>query len=320
MKESLYGPGDSKLWAGRVDGTDQSMRRWHQELRCIDLNEPQDLKDAVVLLGFCCDEGVRRNQGRSGAKDGPAQFRKVLAGLPVHFSAKLRLLDAGDVYCDDTDLESAQLALSERVAQIREKGGFPLLLGGGHEITYAHFKGLDTDGSSIGIINIDAHLDIRPLKDGVGNSGTGFFQIADDLSRAGRSFNYLALGIQDISNTQSLLAYAKDKGTTIIKAEDIYAANVPEIVAAVHDFASKVDQVYLTIDLDAFAAPYAPGVSALAFNGIVPDATFQQIFQAIINLPNLLSLDVAELNPLYDIDQRTTKLGSDLIFKFLRRF
>ena len=318
--KSLYQPGDPGHWAGRVDGAEQGLRRWHQEVGSIDLDETQELKNAVVLLGFCCDEGVRRNQGRVGAQNGPAQFRKILAGLPVHFSDQIRLLDAGDVYCQDTGLEAAQQRLAELVAKIRQQGGFPLLLGGGHEITYAHFKGLHVVGKSIGIINIDAHLDIRPLKDGVGNSGTGFYQIADDLSREGKPFHYLALGIQDISNTPSLLAYAKDKGTKIIKSEDICAANVDTVIAAVHDFAAQVDEVYLTIDLDAFAAPYAPGVSALAFNGIIPDKTFQQVFQAIINLSNLVSLDVAELNPLYDIDQRTTKLGADLIFKFLQKF
>ncbi|WP_164112758.1 MULTISPECIES: formimidoylglutamase [Sphingobacterium] len=318
--KSLYQPGDPGHWAGRVDGTEQGLRRWHQEVRSIDLDETQELKNAVVLLGFCCDEGVRRNQGRVGAQNGPAQFRKILGGLPVHFSGQIRLLDGGDVYCPDTGLEAAQQRLAELVAKIRQQGGFPLLLGGGHEITYAHFKGLHIEGKSIGIINIDAHLDIRPLKDGVGNSGTGFYQIADDLSREGKPLHYLALGIQDISNTPSLLAYAKDKGTKIIKAEDVHEGNMQEILKAVHDFAVQVDLVYLTIDLDAFAAPYAPGVSALAFNGLIPDVTFQQIFQAIISLPNLVSVDVAELNPVYDIDQRTTKLGSDLIFKILQKF
>ncbi len=318
--KSLYQSGNPEYWTGRVDGTAEGLRRWHQEVRCVDLDEAQELKNAVVLLGFCCDEGVRRNQGRVGAKNGPAQFRKVLAGLPVHFSSQIQLLDGGDVYCHETDLEGAQQRLADLVAKIRQQGGFPLLLGGGHEITYGHFKGLHTGNNSIGIINIDAHLDIRPLKDGVGNSGTGFYQIADDLSREGKPFHYLALGIQDISNTQSLLAYAESKGATVIKAEDIHAGNLQEITAAVQNFADRVDQVYLTIDLDAFAAPYAPGVSALAFNGIVPDVTFQRIFQAIINLPNLVSMDVAELNPIYDIDQRTTKLGSDLIFKFLQKY
>ena len=318
--KALYQSGNPEQWTGRVDGTESGLRRWHQEVYCVNLDEKQDLKNAVVLLGFCCDEGVRRNQGRVGAKDGPAQFRKVLAGLPVHFSEQIQLLDGGDVYCYGTELEAAQQRLAELVSTIRLQGGFPLLLGGGHEITYAHFKGLHMNSDSIGIINIDAHLDIRPLKDGVGNSGTGFYQIADDLSRTDKPFHYLALGIQDISNTQSLLAYAEGKGTKIIKAEDVQADNVREIIAAVQKFANQVDQVYLTIDLDAFAAPYAPGVSALAFNGIIPDITFQRIFQAIIKLPNLASMDIAELNPVYDIDQRTTKLGSDLIFKFLQKF
>src|SRR5690606_33597274 len=137
--------------------------RWHQIIKNIDLRNKADFSNAVVLLGFCCDEGVRRNMGRVGAIEGPAYLRKTLANLPVHFSSEdLQLIDVGDIVCERGDLEGAQEALSQAVSTIIDNGGFPVVIGGGHELTYGHFYGIKKSTTkTVGIINIDAHLDIR---------------------------------------------------------------------------------------------------------------------------------------------------------------
>ncbi|RKO71117.1 formimidoylglutamase [Sphingobacterium puteale] len=322
--KDLYVPGDQAVWKGRVDGEERDWMRWHQLVDCIDLSADSNLSQSLVFLGFCSDEGVGRNQGRVGAKDGPSAIRNVLANLPAHFSCELKLKDAGDIMLTDNDLESSQFTLGNALSSILKGGGFPVVLGGGHEVTYGHYLGvkrfLDDRKYRIGIINIDAHLDMRETSTGQGNSGTGFFQIERDLSNQGQSFHYLAIGIQEISNTRGLIAYAKSKHTQIIERKDVVADRLDALRRQVRDFAGQVDYVYLTIDLDAFAAPYAPGVSALAFNGIVPDELFFDLYSAIIELPNLRSMDIAELNPYFDIDARTAKLGAYLIFKLLERF
>lgn len=61
------------------------------------------------------------------------------------------------------------------------------------------------------------------------------------------------------------------QGITWIEAEDFHLGNKDRILESIDAFLAQVDQLYLTIDLDVFAAPYAPGVSAVAFCGIVPD-------------------------------------------------
>ncbi|WP_293945578.1 MULTISPECIES: formimidoylglutamase [unclassified Sphingobacterium] len=322
--KDLYARGDKTVWKGRVDGEERDWMRWHQLMDCIDLSADTNLSQSLVFLGFCSDEGVGRNQGRVGAKDGPGAIRNVLANLPAHFSSELKLKDAGDILLVDNDLESSQSALGNAVSSILKGGGFPIVLGGGHEVTYGHYLGvkrfLSDRKYQIGIINIDAHLDMREISAGQGNSGTGFFQIEKDLSNLGQSFHYLAIGIQEISNTKGLIAYAKSKHTQIIERKDLVADRLAVLRRQIRDFASQVNYVYLTIDLDAFAAPYAPGVSALAFNGIVPDELFFDLYSTIIELPNLRSMDIAELNPYFDIDSRTAKFAADLIFKFLERF
>lgn len=316
-----YCPPDLNSWKGRVDGEDYDAMRWHQLVELVDLRKENNFSKAFVLLGFCCDEGVRRNQGRVGAKDGPASFRKVLANLPIHFSEDTILKDAGDICCDAGDLEFAQLLLAEAVAKILHGGGFPIVLGGGHEVTYGHYQGLKKIANTdrIGVINIDAHLDIRRPVEGKGNSGTGFYQIATVCEAEKSAFHYLAIGIQEISNTKALFNYAVEKEVNIIYAHELILSNVERIKTIINAFSQQVDHIYLTIDMDAFAAPYAPGVSALSFNGIVPDDNFFTILSTIFRLPNLRTIDVAELNPQYDIDNRTARLGASLLFEFLKR-
>ncbi|MCI0922455.1 formimidoylglutamase [Sphingobacterium rhinopitheci] len=307
-------------WCGRMDGLEREEMRWHQVVQLVDLRKDTFFTNAVVIVGFCCDIGVQRNLGRIGAKDGPSSLRKIVANLPVYFSNNIVVMDAGDIGCNGDDLEQAQFVLSEAVAKIISGGGFPIVLGGGHEVTYGHYLGIKKgiSGGSIGIINIDAHLDIRTTVQGLGNSGTGFYQIAQDSQMEGDDFQYLAIGIQDISNTRALINYALSKDVNIIYADEVRADYLERIKIIITAFAQQVDHIYLTVDMDAFAAPYAPGVSALAYNGIIPDHVFFAIYSTIIHLPNLRTVDIAELNPSYDIDNRTARLGSSLIFALLK--
>lgn len=318
--KKLYTKADSSLWQGRIDGEEREYQRWHQVVNCVDLNEVEQLDHAVVLLGFCCDEGVRRNQGREGAKAAPDYLRKILANLPVHFNEKLILVDAGNIHANGYDLESAQEALALAVDKIKNMHGFPLLIGGGHEITYGHFKGLHRPNRKLGIINIDAHLDMRPLAEGKGNSGTGFYQVNKDLFDHGQEIAYLAVGIQEIANTKALLQYAKNQGVDIIYGNELYDENLNTIKSKIAQFVNQVDDLYLTIDMDAFAATFAPGVSALAMNGIIPDHTFYDLLSYIYSQPKLISVDIAELNPRFDLDERTARLAAYIVFQLLQKF
>jgi formiminoglutamase len=102
----LYTKADASLWQGRIDGVERAYQRWHQVVNCVDLNELESFENVVVLLGFCCDEGVRRNQGREGAKSAPDYLRKILANLPVYFNEQLQLVDAGNITANGYDLEN----------------------------------------------------------------------------------------------------------------------------------------------------------------------------------------------------------------------
>lgn len=315
-------------WAGRIDGTETDLLRWHQVVRTVDLlQQPlpalQKGQKGVAFLGFACDEGVRRNKGRTGAVEGPGALRKAVANFPAHFEENTVLLDAGDIICTNTELEDAQLVLSEAVQALLTAGYLPVLLGGGHEITYGHASGIRKfvqKKGNLGLINFDAHFDIRiPGEEGP-SSGTGFWQLAQDCKNNDETFNYLALGIQKNGNTRQLFNIAGEEGVTYVGADAFHLNDKDTLLAAIQHFLSQVDHVYLTTCLDVFAAAFAPGVSATAYNGIMPGGMFLQCYRAIMHSGKVRGVDIAELNPSLDQDNRTAKLGAAIIFETLMAY
>ncbi|RXY05125.1 formimidoylglutamase, partial [Klebsiella pneumoniae] len=63
----------ANLWQGRDDSAEASNAlRLFQTIARAERFAPQEMPGDIALLGFACDEGVRRNKGRTGAADGPA--------------------------------------------------------------------------------------------------------------------------------------------------------------------------------------------------------------------------------------------------------
>ncbi|MEN7549573.1 formimidoylglutamase [Rapidithrix thailandica] len=318
----MYIPPTKQRWQGRIDVPDgQEGYRWHQYVKLLDLKQErirltESAKNTIAFLGFASDEGVRRNKGRTGAVIGPDHLRKALANLALHKSEKFALYDAGDVGIENQQLEFSQELLGEKVAKLLSLKVTPVLLGGGHEIAYGHFLGLRKhipQTESIGIINFDAHFDLRSYETEM-SSGTPFRQIADLCKEQNQDFHYCCFGIQETGNTQALFRKAEELGVNYYHHHQCQWHNIHYLEEQLTAFIQKTDHLYVTIDLDAFSAAYAPGVSAANGLGIHPEIALH-LLQKIIESGKLLSLDIAELSPIHDIDQRTAKLAAQMIFR-----
>lgn len=296
------------IWQGRLDGEELLYHRIFQRVKAesnYDLISTNDF----VLHGFAVDEGVRRNKGRQGAKDAPDVIRKNMSNFPV-IRPDFSLLDFGNITCEDGNLENTQSELAKNVSKVLLKGGKSLVLGGGHEVTFGHYRGVKTafQEQKIGIINFDAHFDNRMPENGVGaSSGTGFWQIAQE-----GDINSLHIGIQRNSNTLKLFDTAHQYGMKYILADELFFENLPSVYERVNELADSVDFLYMTICMDVFNASIAPGVSASAYNGIFADAAFMHLYRHILRNEKLIALDIAEVNPGLDIQDHTARLAASL--------
>lgn len=295
-------------WTGRLDGNDESYHRIFQRVKTetdYEIIKPKDF----VLHGFAVDEGVQRNKGRVGAQESPDIIRKNMSNFPVVNSGFL-LKDFGNIHCENNDLEFTQNLLADKVSKLLTKQGKSVVLGGGHEVTFAHYSGIRKTfpNQKIGIINFDAHFDNREPENGLASSGTGFWQIAKE-----GNIHSLHIGIQKNSNTRKLFETADDFGMKYILADEIYAENIPNLMFTIQSFLEEADVVYITICMDVFNASIAPGVSAPAYNGIFADRNFMQIYRHILSSEKMKALDVAEVNPKFDIQERTARLAACLV-------
>lgn len=305
------------IWTGRIDSTDNyDAFRWHQWIEPLNLDEA-DIQLAaftagVAIIGFISDEGVRRNLGRTGASKGPMSIRKELCSLPCCFTQSFKLYDAGNIHCDDGDLEGSQAALADAVSAILNLGLFPIVLGGGHEVAYGDYKGLMKSGLTPGIVNFDAHFDIRPYPV-QGTSGTMFRQIYDDLNKVNSPFNYFAIGIQKRGNTVDLFKTADRMGTNYLMAKDIGEGDLTEALKKLDVFIERQNQLYVTICTDVFSSAFAPGVSATQPLGLHPERILK-FFKRIFRSGKVVLFDIAEVSPRYDNDNITSNLAATFVF------
>ncbi len=305
------------VWTGRIDSEEEGFAlRWHQVMRTLPATER-----GTVLLGFACDAGVVRNHGRAGAALGPAVIRKALANIPLAKSQSL--WDGGDVVCEGDALETAQ---ADFAAQVRDQivaGQRVIGLGGGHEIAYASFTGvidaLTQEGKKprIGIINFDAHFDLRA--GARGSSGTPFRQISERCAQAEISFDYLCMGVSRFANTAALFERAEKLGVQWRLDEDMCAERRMDADMQVQQFLDRVDAVYLTICLDVLPPHCAPGVSAPSARG-VELAILEPLIDAIARSGKLRMADVAELNPSLDQDSRTARVAARLLARITEQW
>ncbi len=298
-------------WSGRVDLPEEaSTRRWHQWVRA-----PLPGSAAgVAVLGFACDEGVRRNHGRVGAAEGPAALRRMLSNLPV--LDEVPLYDAGTVACTDGDLDAAQLRYAEELASLLDAGHLPVGLGGGHEIAFATWQGLARHlreaRPRVAIVNIDAHFDLRRQQEG--SSGTPFLQAIEHARALGLPLDYLVYGISAASNTRVLFDTADALGVHYVRDDELGLLDLPQRLVELKEKLAQADAIYLTIDIDGLPHAMAPGVSAPAARG-VPMEVVEPLLDAIAATGKLKVMDLAELSPPLDRDNVTARVAARLIHR-----
>jgi formiminoglutamase len=276
-----------------------------------------------ILLGFPQDEGVRRNRGRPGAAAAPAAIRHWLYRLTpwdttAHANlAALDVLDMGDVRITG-DLEESQQALAEVIAAIVMVGAVPIVLGGGHETAYGHYLGYVRAGREVAIINLDAHLDVRPLVDGQGHSGSPFRQALEHPTQPLRGDRYVCLGAQPFAVSREHQAYVQDKGGVIRWAS---RPNVRQLLGSLflrwyERLSADGCPVYVTFDSDVVRQADVPGVSAPNPLGLYGHCV--AACAAVAGACSAVSsFDLVEINPSLDRDGQSARWAALAIWHFL---
>ena len=276
----------------------------------------------IVLLGFPHDQGVAINGGRVGARKGPQQLRAWLKRFGTVLNpeegvdlSRLSVTDAGDISCE-LPLEEAHAALAGKVESILKNGGIPFVAGGGNDQSYPNASALlgCGGGKPVGVINVDAHLDVRPLKEGRAHSGSPFRLLLEDPRFAGEHF--IEFATQGSQCSREHADYIRKKHGRILWLSDIQRQGyvIDNFQACLGNLAWNCSSIFVSFDLDAVAGADAPGVSCPGILGLsAKDAV--SIAYCSGSDPSVRLFDLSEYNPAIE-DERTGRLAAGMFYYF----
>ena len=210
--------------------------------------------------------------------------------------------------------------LAKTVADIVKSGATPVVLGGDHSIGMGTIAGLARAGHRVGVIWMDAHGDINtPDTTPSGNVHGMPFAVAlgladDPFPKALRGTTDgtagVLLAIRDIDPGEK--ANIKRAGVTPITMADIDRIGMAKAMENAIAVASKGDGIHLSLDMDAIDPDEAPGVGTPVRGGLTYREA-QLAMEMLAASGKLRSIEVCEVNPILDRENRTATLAVELI-------
>ncbi len=275
-------------------------------------------KGASALLGYPDDEGISLSRGRLGARLAPDKIRHYLYKMTPSLLVNRRdLFDIGNIE-NKSSLEERHEIAAQKVESLLQSGFHTIGIGGGHDYGYSDGIGFlranrDSKIQPL-IINIDAHLDVRNIENGV-SSGTPFYRLLESEF----DFELFEIGIQDQCNSRAHYEWVTSKNAKIITLDEITIGNptpLEVILNRMSDALLKRRPCYFSVDLDGFSSAFAPGCSQVFPSGL--DVT------TVVNLLKILcyrldvqTFGVYETSPPLDTDDQTSRLAALLIHRFI---
>lgn len=294
----------------------------------------------VKIIGVPMDLGA----GRRGVDMGPSVIR--IAGLGQAI-ARLgyEVLDLGNInvlppeamdkgntrarYLPEIAAISEQLALI--VESALEEGAIPVILGGDHSIAIGSASGAASycrkKDQFLGIIWLDAHTDINtpetspsgnvhgmPLAALLGYGPKELTHVAGFAPKV-KPENAVIIGARSVDpGERELIGRSGIKVYTMTDLDERGMATV--IREAIEIACNSTAGFHTTLDMDFLDPSSAPGVGTREPGG----ATYRETHLAMEKIADsgkMLSVEVSEVNPLYDTANQTGHLAVDFILSAL---
>lgn len=284
-------------------------------LRPTDASAP--LEGRRVVLGLPYDGGI---PSRPGARFGPCAIREALASFGTYDGERevQPAADLGDLALPSMNGAAAHARIEEAARRVFAAGARPVFLGGDHGCTGSLIRGLAAarPQASLALVTIDAHLDLREYDDEASlSSGTPFRRALETPILAGA--RVAMLGIRPFANSRHYLDWAGAQGIRLTTVDEIEAHGAARAAkAALYTATAGADALYLSIDMDAADAAFAPGVSAAGIGGLSAREMITLV-KTVAADPRLVGADIMETSPPHDADGRTAKLAARLLLELL---
>jgi formiminoglutamase len=282
----------------------------------------EGIKGDIAIIGAPLS---KPSISHSGASFAPDAIRRCLNSFTTYniergtdlAKDKKTIIDFGDITMHPTSIEDCHQRIYESVKEVKQTNAAPftIILGGDHSITTSTVKAIKETKGTVGIIQFDAHHDLRNTEDGGPTNGTPFRRLIEEGHLKGE--HLIQIGIRNYANAKAYHDYAIEQGVTVYTMKDVRQQPMTELINnALNQLQDKVDTIYLSVDMDVLDQAYAPGCPAIGPGGMHPD-TLTQAIETALQHPKVHTMDIVEIDPTLDTRDMTSRVASLLIISSL---
>ena len=286
---------------------------------------------SVAVIGASLDLGA----GRRGVDMGPSAIR--YAGLESRLAQLgLEVVDLGNVetavaeateqgdarlrYLDPIKVACEQVA--DLVARAATDGHLPLVLGGDHSVALGTLGGLARVHGPGGVLWLDAHADLNTpettpsgnvhgmaLAAALGIAGPAFASDGWPLPAVQRG-RVALVGVRSLDlGERELLQRLNARVFTMSELDRV---GVQRVMEEALDHVAGPNFVHVSLDLDVVDPEVAPGVGTPVRGGLSYREAHLAL-ELVAEAGSTGSLEVVEVNPILDSENRTGQLAVELI-------
>lgn len=277
----------------------------NQIFRHIDIHTEAGFPDweeaQLALIGVVEDRGAVENKGCAA---GPDKVREYLYRLDKG-THPLKMVDLGNIL-PGAALTDTYAAVGQIVAELIPKNIIPIILGGGHDLTYGQYLGYAKNDQVINMAVVDETINIYKQQDQI-DSESFLYRIFTETPNY--LFNFSQVGYQsyfvspdDISTLQQLFF------------EFYRLGKVREDMEEVEPIIRDADM--LSFDIAALKQCDAPGKRNATPHGFYGEEGCQIARYAGIT-DKLSSIGFYEYNPEYDNNDQTAQVIAHMIWYFI---
>ncbi|MEO8762452.1 MAG: formimidoylglutamase [Bacteroidia bacterium] len=258
----------------------------------------------LAIVGVCEDRLAISNKGSASA---PNEVRKHLYKLFAGSFAP-RVADLGNIMPGHTESDTFY-ALSETVEFLVKQNIVPIIIGGSQDLTFAQFRGYERLEQTINIVSIDATFDIGSAESELNNK-TFLGKII--LQQPNYLFNYSNIGYQTYLVPQTSISMMNK-----LYFDAYRLGQIRDMIAEAEPIIRHADM--LSFDMNALKHSDAPANEDAQPNGFYAEEACQMMRYAGMN-DKLTSVGIYEINPAFDLQEKTASLAAQMIWCFMDGF
>ncbi|MBT4166139.1 hypothetical protein HOE04_03820 [archaeon] len=209
-----------------------------------------------------------------------------------------------------------------------EKVEGDIFVGGDHSITYPLFKGFASGRENVGLIVFDAHPDC--VNNFSPPTHEDYLRVLVEEGVVGCS-QVLLVGLRKIDEIEKkflgsrgieYVCYSKNRKLNSLTQKNkgggahCFSDGDEDISSKIEEFLSKVDDVYLSVDIDVLNSKFAPGTGYVEEGGFGLDELVG-FLKIVCGSCKVGRVDLVEVNPDKDVDGKTVESAKKILEIFV---